>query len=112
MLWIGAATKLFFEATAGGTLRKFALKLWLLIQYPSRCPVTVTMVRSSGTGATVMNVEFELWPRPPLVYTPGPEKLVNRFCGQSSLAMLEAGSNTQDPPVQPSLASRNPTPWW
>ena len=40
--------------------------LWLLIQYPGRCPATATVVRSSGTGATVMKVEFVSSPRPPL----------------------------------------------
>src|SRR5258708_35166363 len=112
MLSIGAATKLFVEGRAGGVLTKFTVALWLLIQPPERCPVTVIVVKSSGTGATVIKEEFGACPDPPLLYSPGPEKLVSTFCGHSKLAMLDDESNTQDFPPQFSAASRKPIPWW
>ena len=65
MVAIGAATKSaapggggWTPANVGGWLEKVTVALLVLIQPPGCWPVIVTVVRSSGTGATVMKLEF------------------------------------------------------
>src|ERR1017187_2180776 len=124
MLRIGDGTKLaapgsVVPARFGGWLESFRYGSGLLVQLPGPrltglplLSVGVTAVKPSGTWAMGLKVElgWVVWPLP--VKLPGPVKLSSRFCGQDRSCRPDAGSNVQGPPVQPSLAIRNPMPSW